>query len=67
MVCLLTTERSEVVPFLRVVRAEKKGREATLPQGGEAPLPKGREATSQGAEPPPQWSRSDPYTDGGLA
>ena len=28
--CFLTTERSEVVPFFRAVRARKKGREATL-------------------------------------
>ena len=27
---LLTTERSEVVPFFRAVQAKKKGREATL-------------------------------------
>ena len=33
---LLTTERSEVVPFLRAVRAMKRGREAT-PQGGRSP------------------------------
>ena len=40
----LTTERSEVVPFFRAVRAEERGREAT-PQGGRSPHP---------------WSRSDP-------
>ena len=34
---LLTTERSEVVPFLRAVRARKRGREATPLQGGAAP------------------------------
>ena len=32
----LTTERSEVVPFFRAVRAEERGREAT-PQGGRSP------------------------------
>ena len=31
---LLTTEQSEVVPFLRAVWAEKKGREATPYAGG---------------------------------
>ena len=36
MVAFLTTERSEVVPFFRAVRAEKRGREAT-PQGGRSP------------------------------
>ena len=46
----LTTERSEVVPFLRAVRAMKRGHEAT-PQGGGAP---------------PSWSRSDPTLLGGC-
>ena len=40
---LLTTERSEVVPFFRAVRTKKKGREAT-PMGAK-PLIRGREAT----------------------
>ena len=35
---LLTTERSEVVPFFRAVRVEKRGHEAT-PMRGEAPHP----------------------------
>ena len=37
----LTTERSEVVPFFRAVRAEKRGREATPQGGGGAPSPRG--------------------------
>ena len=41
----LTTERSEVVPFFRAVRAKKTGREA-IPKGGRSPP--GREATPQG-------------------
>ena len=44
----LTTERSEVVPFFRAVRAEKRGREATL-QGGKA-------------EPPPHEGGRSPPT-----
>ena len=42
----LTTERSEVVPFFRAVRAKKRGREATLPGGRSRPH---------------LWSRSDLY------
>ena len=35
---VLTTERSEVVPFFRAVRGRERGREATPPPcGGEAP------------------------------
>ena len=41
---ILTTEQSEVIPFLRAVRAKKRGREAT-PQGGRRPPVRGREAT----------------------
>ena len=37
MLCLLTTERSEVVPFFRAVRGRERGREATPTCGGEAP------------------------------
>ena len=33
----LTTERSEVVPFFRAVRAKKRGREATICTGGGSP------------------------------
>ena len=42
---LLTTERSEVVPFFRAVRTKKRGREATPPPGGVKPPHQGREAT----------------------
>ena len=60
----LTTERSEVVPFFRAVRAKERGREATLPTHttsphpspprGAKPLPFGREATHtvRGGTPP---------------
>ena len=52
----LTTERSEVVPFFRAVRAEKRGRKAT-PSMGAKPPPLGREATSifTGGLPSVRW------------
>ena len=34
---MVTTEQSEVVPFLGAVRAKKKGREATPPWGAKPP------------------------------
>ena len=50
---LLTTERSEVVPFFRAVRAEERGVAKRPP-----PL---------GGRSPPSGSRSDPSIAGGLA
>ena len=53
---LLTTERSEVVPFLRAVRAEKRGHEAT-PTPGAKPSSLSGKATSifTGGLPSVRW------------
>ena len=52
----LTTERSEVVPFFRAVRAKKRGREAT-PKGGEAPPSMVAKRPLTGGEAPPIFGR----------
>ena len=63
---LLTTARSEVVPFLRGVRRMERGHEATSPLGGRSPPPLGREATLAVGSPefasfsPKSWSKSRP-------